>query len=60
MSDDNHKPVARLRLYVTGSSVHTKTAIANFSEFVSERLQNNAEIEVIDVANDPEIAEKLR
>lgn len=47
----------RMRLYVTGASVHSTAAVANLERICRERLRGEYELEVIDVLEHPERAE---
>ena len=49
-----------LRLYVNGESPNARRAIAALEDLRSRHLDGNAQIEVIDVADDPAIAERER
>jgi circadian clock protein KaiB len=46
-----------LKLYVTGSSPRTSTAIANLQRICQEELAGLYELEIIDVLENPQIAE---
>jgi circadian clock protein KaiB len=49
-----------LKLYVTGGSPRTQTALANLRRICDEDLRHEYEIEVIDVHEHPELAERDR
>jgi circadian clock protein KaiB len=49
--------VYQLRLYITGHTAKSENAIANLQRICSERLHSQCEIEVVDVLEQPEIAE---
>lgn len=46
-----------LRLYVTGLTAHSQTAIKNLKALCEEELKGQYEIEVVDVLEHPELAE---
>lgn len=46
-----------LRLYVTGSTPHSTRAIANIRKFCEEHLQGRYELEIVDIAQRPTLAE---
>ena len=46
-----------LRLYVTGRTVHSQTAIKNLKALCEQELKGQYDIEVIDVLEHPELAE---
>lgn len=47
-----------LRLYVTGTTPASARAVANIKKICEEHLQGRYELEVIDIYQQPEIAEK--
>ena len=49
-----------LRLFVTGESSRTSTAIGNLKKICDEELEGRYELEIIDVLENPEIAEVER
>lgn len=49
-----------LKLYVTGSSPRTATAIANLQRICAEELQGRYELEIIDVLEAPQLAEDMK
>jgi circadian clock protein KaiB len=49
-----------LKLYVTGSSARSETAIRNLERICKDELHGCYELEVIDVAKRPDLAEKDR
>src|ERR1700757_3626889 len=51
------KDVYLLRLYVTGASPNSSRAIANLKEICETYLKDNYELEIIDVYQQPTIAE---
>ena len=51
----NHKSV--LRLYVTGATPRSAKAIANIKRICEEHLQGRCELEVVDIYQQPELAE---
>ena len=46
-----------LKLYVSGDSLRSRRAISNLQEFCDRELPQKSQIEIIDVAKSPEIAE---
>lgn len=46
-----------LKLYVSGDSLRSKKAISNLQTFCDRELPQKNQIEIIDVAKHPEIAE---
>lgn len=50
----------RLRLYVTGQSFHSQRALANIRDICEHDLKGRYEIELIDVLEHPELAERER
>ncbi len=57
-SDKIEKPVYVLRLFITGASPNSTRAIANLKSICEEHLQGRYELEIIDVYQQPSIAEK--
>src|ERR1700761_5935439 len=55
LSDENE--IYRLRLFVTGASPNSARAIANVKEICEKHLKGNYELEIIDVYQQPLIAE---
>jgi circadian clock protein KaiB len=55
-----HRPqqVYRLRLYVTGASRSSLQAIANLKQFCRQYLEDRYELEVIDLYQQPELAQQ--
>jgi circadian clock protein KaiB len=49
-----------LKLYVTGHTTRTRTAIANLRRLCREELDGKCEIQVIDVLQEPQLAEEER
>lgn len=49
-----------LKLYTTGSSARTESAINNLKRICEEDLQGKYSLEIIDVLERPEIAESAR
>ena len=49
-----------LRLFVTGASPRTSTAIANLKRICEQELEGCYDLEIIDVLENPEIAEDER
>ncbi len=49
-----------LKLYVTGHTARTRTAIANLRRLCREELDGKCEIQVIDVLQEPQLAEEER
>lgn len=48
------------KLYITGQSTHSQQAIVNLQRLCREALQEDYELSVIDVLDDPEKAEADR
>lgn len=46
-----------LKLYITGNTPRSRRAIANLQRFCEEELQGNGEVTVIDVLEQPQLAE---
>ena len=46
-----------LRLYITGNSLNSQRAIANLLKLCREELNNQYEVEIIDVLEEPQRAE---
>ena len=55
-----HRPqqVYRLRLYVTGASRSSLQAIANLKQFCRQYLEGRYELEVVDLYQQPELAQQ--
>jgi circadian clock protein KaiB len=49
-----------LKLYVSGTSPRSETAIRNLRRICDEELQGQYELAIIDVAENPEVAESDR
>jgi len=49
---------ARLRLYVAGETARSKQAIANLRKICEIELEGQCEIEIVDVLDNPDLAEK--
>lgn len=49
-----------LKLYVTGHSPRAETAIANLKRICEEELQGQYDLEIVDVAENPQAAEDDR
>lgn len=47
-----------LRLYITGNSLNSQRAIANLLKLCKEELNNQYKVEIIDVLEEPQKAEK--
>ena len=54
---EENKDVYLLRLFVTGASPNSSRAIANLKEICEKYLKDNYELEIIDVYQQPTIAE---
>jgi circadian clock protein KaiB len=48
----------RLRLYVTGRTARSEAAINNLHAIVEEHLPEEPEVEIVDVLEEPELAEE--
>ena len=55
--DLNGKQVYILRLFITGASPNSSRAIANLKEVCEKHLKGNYELEIIDVYQQPLIAQ---
>ena len=55
--DNPHVETFLLRLYVTGATPHSVRAIANIRQFCEEYLHGRYELEVIDLYQQPQLAE---
>jgi circadian clock protein KaiB len=53
----NKENIYLLRLFVTGATPNSTRAIANLKEICEEHLKGNYELEIIDVYQQPTIAE---
>lgn len=58
ISDKTEKPVYVLRLFITGASPNSTRAISNLKSICEEYLQGRYELEIIDVYQQPLIAER--
>ena len=58
MSDDPDGCRYRLRLFVAGTSVRSQQAIANLRRICAEHLPERIELEVIDIYQQPALAEQ--
>jgi circadian clock protein KaiB len=47
-----------LRLYITGNSIRSQQAIANVCRICREELKNQYNVEIIDVLEQPQMAEE--
>jgi circadian clock protein KaiB len=47
-----------LKLYITGNSIHSQRAIANLVRICREELNNQYQVEIIDVLEQPHRAEQ--
>jgi circadian clock protein KaiB len=47
-----------LRLYITGNSINSQRAIANLLKLCKEELNNQYQVEIIDVLEEPHKAEQ--
>ncbi|HIK37020.1 MAG: circadian clock KaiB family protein [Geminocystis sp.] len=47
-----------LRLYITGNSINSQRAIANLLRLCREELNNKYQVEIIDVLEEPDRAER--
>jgi circadian clock protein KaiB len=50
----------RLRLFVAGSTARSQRAIENLRQICDERLEGRLDLEVIDIYQQPELAEKYQ
>ncbi|SDD27149.1 circadian clock protein KaiB [Mucilaginibacter pineti] len=56
-TDNGDKEVYHLRLFVTGASPNSSRAITNIKEICETHLHGNYELEIIDIYQQPLIAE---
>jgi circadian clock protein KaiB len=54
----NIENIYKLRLFVTGATPNSTRAISNLANFCESYLKGKYELEVIDVYQQPEVAEK--
>ena len=54
---DHDKARYVLRLYVVGTTPHSKRAIVNIRKICEEHLQGRYELEIVDIARHPSLAE---
>lgn len=47
-----------LKLYITGETIRSKQAIANLNKICQDELPDQYDLKIIDVLQEPEIAEK--
>lgn len=52
------EPTIHLKLYITGRTARSQTAIHNISELCHNQLGGTVQFEIIDILDDPEVAEK--
>ena len=57
MSDEQKTPKWTLRLYVAGQTLKSVTAFANLKKICEEYLQGEYTIEVVDLLENPQLAE---
>ncbi|MGF1496289.1 MAG: circadian clock KaiB family protein [Elainellaceae cyanobacterium] len=50
--------IYRLKLYITGETPRSKFAIANLRKFCNAKLQSKHEVTIIDVLQQPDVAER--
>lgn len=63
MNDDGKAPDLpshRLRLFVAGSTVRSRQAIENLRRFCAEQLNGKVDLEVVDIYQQPELAERYQ
>ena len=53
-----NEDIYRLRLFITGATPNSSRAILNIKKICNDYLRNNYELEIIDVYQQPLIAEK--
>lgn len=58
MTDAVLVPAYRLRLFIAGSTLRSRYAIENLTRFCAERLEGKVDLEVIDIYQQPELAER--
>ncbi|MBD3168931.1 MAG: circadian clock protein KaiB [candidate division Zixibacteria bacterium] len=52
------RPVIKLKLYTVGNTVRSKRAISNLRRLCDGELKGNCIYEIIDIIDNPEVAEK--
>lgn len=63
MSDDDKAsgpPSHRLRLFIAGSTTRSRQAIENLRRICAEQLDGKVDLEVIDIYQQPELAERYQ
>jgi len=50
----------RLRLYITGRTVRSETALENLHAILAEHLEDHFELTIVDVLDSPQLAEDER
>lgn len=63
MSDDGGAvgpPRHRLRLFVAGSTIRSRQAIENLRRICKEQLDGKVDLEVVDIYQQPELAERYQ
>jgi circadian clock protein KaiB len=50
-------PIVRLRLFVAGNSLRSQEAIKNLRRICDDHLDGNADLEVIDIYQQPDVAQ---
>lgn len=53
-------PPYKLRLFVAGSTVRSRQAIENLRRICREQLDGNVDLEVVDIYQQPELAERYQ
>lgn len=53
-------PGHRLRLFVAGGTVRSRQAIENLRRICAERLDGKVDLEVVDIYQQPELAERYQ
>lgn len=60
MNADDPAPAVRLRLFVAGSTPRSQRAIENLHRICTEHLAGPVDLEIIDIYQQPELAEPCR
>ena len=58
MPDPIQLPAYRLRLFVAGNTVRSRLAIENLRVFCARHLAGRFDLEVVDIYQQPELAER--
>lgn len=59
-TETSSSPPYRLRLFVAGSTVRSRQAIENLKRICREQLNGDVDLEVVDIYQQPELAERYQ